>query len=111
MTASILPVLQGVYAPNALGMVYTAPNSKGMRIERFTVTNQTLSTAVVSLYIKPAGMAIGVQHRLIYDLVLAAKEDRSLPTMYHAINPGDEVHALCSVANAVTINASGTRFL
>ena len=86
---------------------YIATNSKTM-IDKVTVTNTTSATVTFSCNLVPEGGSVADTNAVIKTKSVAAGETYVCPELVgHVLEPGDAISMIASVADSLTIRASG----
>lgn len=108
MSVTAKCLINSQFAPSSTGNLYVAPADKRTIIDKFTVTNTTGSSALLSVYILPSGGSIGASNEIIDVQSIAAGASVDLSIMQNQIlNSGDSIQVLAGTASALTIRASG----
>lgn len=108
MTVTAKPLIASKQAENAETTQYTAPTGTRTIIDKFTGTNTTATTAVLTARIVTSGGAAGASNTISSAKAIAPGESYTFPEMVgHVLNPGDFISTLAGTATAITIRASG----
>lgn len=109
MTSSSAVLIPQADIPNATTLAYTSPTAgKGSRIDYFTVTNHSVATKSINVYIVPFGGTAVAANQVLQTLSLAIGETRVLfELLGRRLNPGDFISWDASAATSVSGSATG----
>lgn len=108
MTVTAKPLIASKQAENAETTQYTAPTGTRTIVDKFTGTNTTAATAVLTVRIVTSGGAAGASNTISSAKAIAPGEAYTFPEVVgHVLNPGDFISTLAGTATAITIRASG----
>ena len=112
MTQAIFSnLVQGAYVPNATGDLYTVGTGQRVRIDRFSVTNQTSSAVTVTLRVLPAGASDANEHRIYVAYSIPGDgKPVLLPAMLRTLKSGDRIRGSASSSNAISVFMDGVIF-
>ena len=92
---------------SALTLQYTAPADGRTTIDKFTATNVSGSTAIISVYLAAAGDTIDDTKKIVDAQVLDVDETYVFPEITgHSLSPQGTIYTE-GTASALTIRASG----
>mgnify|MGYP003630221740 FL=1 len=81
-------------------------------IDKFTVTNTSVSDAYINVYLPNSGSSPSVSNIIINGRTLGARETYSCPELVGQVIPsGGYISTLAGTSNALTISASGTQIV
>jgi hypothetical protein len=107
MTTLAKCIIQSKYASNSDTTEYTAPTGTRTIIDKLTVSNGSVSAAVLSINMVPSGGTAGATNLTLYKSI-AAGDTYTLPEIVgHVLNAGDFVSVKSSAASALVIRMSG----
>lgn len=98
--------IQNVMLGTSASVLYTAPSNTVARLSSVTLTNQTGSAVVVSVYLVKSGSAPGTNNRVVAPYTLGPNEAWTCPHLNHNLNPGDTLQALADTGSAVSVYGS-----
>lgn len=94
-------------AENVQTTQYTASNVRAF-IDKFTGTNYSASSAVLSVNLVTLGDSAGNQNLIVKQKTLAPGETYTFPELVgHVLQPGGYISTLADTSSAITIRASG----
>jgi hypothetical protein len=108
MSAEVRPLIQGVYATTSSADYLTVGSGEKVRIEKFTVTNESASSATITISLVPTGATPGNEHRVV--VAIGPSKTRDFSELRHALRGGDKIRAIASANTAMSMFASGTVF-
>jgi hypothetical protein len=107
MAVTAKPLFDAQQTAAAETQVYAAPAGTRTIIDKFTAYNSTAAVAALSIKLVPAAGAPAASNQIV-QRTLAVGEAYTFPEVIgHVLNPGDKISVLQSVANALTLRASG----
>jgi hypothetical protein len=110
MSAEVRPLIQGVYATTSSADYLTVGSGEKVRIEKFTVTNESASSATITISLVPTGATPGNEHRVVVAETIGPSKTRDFSELRHALRGGDKIRAIASANTAMSMFASGTVF-
>jgi hypothetical protein len=105
-TVTPKPLVQGTLLSNALVTYYTVPGATSATIRAITLCNTDTVMRTVALYVVASGGSATPQYQILKDVPMQPGEtliDDSL----RAMNTGDFIRALASVASVVSLRIDG----
>lgn len=100
-------LVQGRLAPDTATSVYVATGKRTI-IDKFSATNIDGSSRTLTVHLVPAGGTAGDDNVITKDISIASKASVDLPEIKsHTLNPGDFIAVAASVADKISIRASG----
>lgn len=93
-------------SPTAWASLYTVPNATQDVLKGVDLVNTTAGAVTVSVCIVPSGGAPGAANALFFNLSIPANGNQHWSGT-QVMNAGDSIYMQGSVANAVTLTASG----
>lgn len=110
MTVLAKVLIQAKQAENVQTTQYSAPTSAPTRtiIDKFTATNTTGASAVLTVNLVPNASAAAVGNTISSAKSIAPGDCYTFPEIVgHVLGPGDYISTLAGTAAALTIRASG----
>jgi hypothetical protein len=108
MTVLARTLIQSKQAENAQTTQYTTPAVTRTIIDKFTATNTTGSTAVLTVNLVPNAGAAGAGNVISSAASIVAGASYTFPELVgHVLSPGDFISTLAGTATAITIRSSG----
>lgn len=107
MTIVAKPLFNAQQTAAAEVAIYVAPSATRTIVDKFTAYNSTVNPASLSIKIYQNGGAPAASNQIV-QRALSPGETYTFPEVVgHVLNPGDTLSVLQSVANALTLRASG----
>ena len=86
---------------------YEAVNCKTI-IDKFTATNITSTTALLTVFLVPNGGSASDATRIIQNYAIAGGEAYTCPEIVgHSLDKGASIYVLCDTGSALVIRSSG----
>lgn len=96
------------YAENVQAGQYTAPASTKTIVDKFTATNISAGTVVLSVNIVGSGASASPSNRVMSLRSIGPGECYQCPEVVgQMLEPGAYISTLCNTASALTLSASG----
>lgn len=106
MSVSINAV-DAAYATNADNVIYTAPASKKVIIDKFTGQNSDGSSQTLNVNIVPNGGSVGASNLIMNATSIATTITKDFTELQNQIlKPGDQVSVKASVTNKIVVRLS-----
>ena len=110
MTATVKTIIPAKLAENSQTTQYTASNCK-TRIDKFTGTNTSGSTATLSVNLVGSGGTAGNNNLIVKTKSIAAGECYTCPEVVgQVLESGGFISTIAGTASAITIMASGVEY-
>lgn len=108
MSVQAQVLIQAQYASITANLEYTCPAGKRAIIDKFTATNQDAGAIALTIYIVPNGQSATDSNKIIKAVSIAAGATLNISEMQNQIlATGDAISVFCTVADKLTIRASG----
>ena len=108
MATTNLVFIDAKYAEAAQTTQYTSTAPLTSVIDSFTATNESTSSATISLHIVPSGGSAAGSNKVVDERTIAAGETYTMPEVLgHVLKSGDYISTIASAASSIVIRASG----
>lgn len=109
MTVRAKSLIGGTFLTSVAANYYTTPASTTAVIQRATFSNTSGAARTVTVWLVPAGDAVGTQNQIINARSLAAGETYVSPELSgKVLGATGQIQAMCDQSSAVNIDVSGT---
>lgn len=108
MTVIAKRLIKGAQLTTSTASLYTAPASTTAITKRVQFSNPSAVPASITAWVVPASGSASAQYQYINSLSMSPGETYTSPELSGVVlAAGDSIQALASVANAISVMASG----
>ena len=108
MTVQVKNIIPRKHANAVETTQYTAPGVKAVIIDKFTLTNTSLSPASISISLPGVGDLPGDENTVLYQRIVSPGETYHCPELVgQVLGAGGFISTVASAATALVLSASG----